>query len=994
MKLHDLKIATQLRVALGLILLLVLAIGGVAWRQTNLLWVQTQTLYEHPFQVVSAVGELEADILTIHQSMQSLLLDPNEQSVASTLQEIEVHSVNASARFQTLFEKYLGPREDIIRLQDEFAAWKVIRDESVRLLRAGKLEEAKERALRGVEYQQVAALIRHIQYVERFAGSKGRSFYQIADEEHVAQKRNLALVFAGVLSLSLVVGLLLLKSIKSPLMDLTAATRLFRKGHLDERSPYVSANEFGVLSSSFNTMADEIQALTEINEHAASLGEVMLRENDIHAFCLDVLQGLLEYTGSQVGAVYFQNEAKTAFVHFESIGLTGGGRAAFSATDFEGEMGAVLTTRQIQHLSEISADTRFTFAAVTGDFAPRAILTIPVVSENSVVAVISLASIRDYDDSALQLVHKIWSVLTARVNGVLAFRKIHYFADQLEHQNNELETQKRELAAQANELIEQNGELEIQKQQLHEANRLKSAFLSNMSHELRTPLNSVIALSGVLGRRLAHTIPTEEYGYLEVIERNGKNLLALINNILDLSRIEAGREDLNISRFSVAEWIHATLSILEPLAREKSLDLRKQVADDLPPLASDYDKCHHILQNLVGNALKFTESGTVEVSASQVGRDLHVTVRDTGIGIDAQHLPHIFDEFRQADNSTSRKFGGSGLGLAIARSYAQQLGGNILVESTPGRGSTFTLRLPQTHSALLEISPQQATPTPPEPTPGPAPIGHGQTLLIVEDSEAAIIQLTDILQNQGYQIKVAHNGNEALDHIGQCLPDAMILDLMMPEVDGFDVLKAIRSEERSALLPVLILTAKHVSREELSFLKGNHIYQLIQKGDINKAGLLAAVAQMVATDEPASATEPASTPPITPSTARRRPTRPGKPRILVVEDNPDNRHTARALLSAHYQVIDAADGRAAIEQARLHQPDLILTDIALPVMDGFEVLLAIRQDPKLCDIPVLALTASAMKGNREEILAHGFDGYVSKPIDHDTLMNALHGFLG
>jgi signal transduction histidine kinase/CheY-like chemotaxis protein len=596
------------------------------------------------------------------------------------------------------------------------------------------------------------------------------------------------------------------------------------------------------------------------------------------------------------------------------------------------------------------------------------------------------------------------------VNGVLAFRKVKDLAAALEHQNQELDAQKRELTAQAHEVTEQNAELEMQKRQLGEANRLKNAFLSNMSHELRTPLNSVIALAGVLNRRLAKTIPEEEYGYLEIIERNGKSLLALINDILDLSRIEAGREDVNVSRFSIHDLVAEIVSVVMPQAKEKHIALHNEVPEDLPSISSDHDKCLHILQNLISNAVKFTEAGTVSISAAipqsaseNPQSQILISVTDTGIGIAPAQLPHIFDEFRQADDSTSRKYGGTGLGLAIATKYAQLLGGRITVQSTPGQGSTFNLSLPLTldvSSSAREDgsawhSAQHATPPPPH--------SGGQRLLLVEDSEPAVIQLTDILRNEGYRIHVTRNGAEALAHVQQSLPDALILDLMMPEVDGFEVLKAIRGQERTAHLPVLILTAKHVTKEELSFLKGNNIHQLIQKGDINKAGLLAEVARMVAPPQvqPAdplaltcgerSRTSHVEGPSASP--LRRRPTRPGKPVVLVVEDNPDNLRTARALLADRYQVVEAVDGGVAVEQARRHKPDIILTDISLPVMDGIAVLAAIREDEALRATPVIAVTASAMKGDRETILAHGFDGYLSKPIDHDALMKTLQQML-
>jgi CheY-like chemotaxis protein len=249
--------------------------------------------------------------------------------------------------------------------------------------------------------------------------------------------------------------------------------------------------------------------------------------------------------------------------------------------------------------------------------------------------------------------------------------------------------------------------------------------------------------------------------------------------------------------------------------------------------------------------------------------------------------------------------------------------------------------------------------------------------LLVEDNEPAIIQLTDILYAEGYRVQVARNGKEALAQIEQTLPAAMILDLMMPEVDGFHVLKAIRSAERTAHLPVLILTAKFVSTQELSFLTENNIHQLIQKGDINKTGLLAAVARMVAPRHEV------------PPSLCRRPARSSKLVVLVVEDNPDNLRTARALLEESYHVIEAHDGRAGVEQARRHQPDLILMDIAMPVLDGIKALREIRQDEILRHIPVIAVTASAMKGDRGTILAHGFDGYISKPIDAELLKKTL-----
>ena len=266
-------------------------------------------------------------------------------------------------------------------------------------------------------------------------------------------------------------------------------------------------------------------------------------------------------------------------------------------------------------------------------------------------------------------------------------------------------------------------------------------------------------------------------------------------------------------------------------------------------ITSDEGKCRHILQNIIANAVKFTEEGKVEVTAVQRDNDIAITVTDTGIGIAGDHMPHIFDEFRQADGSTSRRFGGSGLGLAIAKKYANLLGGIVSVRSALGSGSEFTLTLP------LFYAPEKRINEPETMTDFRAAIKQSiqkstagttaKTILLVEDSEPAIIQIKDIMEESGYNILVARHGGEALGIIAQTIPDAMILDLMMPGIDGFQVLKTLRDLEQTVNVPVLILTAKHVTKEELKFLKRNNIHQLIQKGDVNSSELLKAVSSMV-----------------------------------------------------------------------------------------------------------------------------------------------------
>jgi CheY-like chemotaxis protein len=260
-----------------------------------------------------------------------------------------------------------------------------------------------------------------------------------------------------------------------------------------------------------------------------------------------------------------------------------------------------------------------------------------------------------------------------------------------------------------------------------------------------------------------------------------------------------------------------------------------------------------------------------------------------------------------------------------------------------------------------------------------------KTILLVEDSEATIIQMKEMLVSQGYQVLIAQNGEEALNQIASKTPDAMILDLMMPQVDGFEVLKRIRENPETSQVPVIILTAKFVTKEELAFLKHNHVHQLIQKGDINKKQLLNILSKMIFSDK---------TDPVKPE-KKPVPTFPqGDPVILVVEDNPDNMLTIKALLDGYGKILEATDGLKGIELALNQVPNLILMDIAIPEMNGIDVLRKMRENEQLKHVSIIAVSASAMKGDKEHFIACGFDDYISKPIDNQIFEKIITNALG
>ena len=1009
MKLTDLKIGTQLKIAFGFILLLIVLLGAVSWQMNNRLAEQTTTLVEHPFKVTNAVRKLDFDIMAMRLEFRNYLLAPTKEEKQKTIANSDIYEADAQNQFAILFDQYLGPREDIESAHSAFINWVSIRKSN---RDATNVRDAFNRVEPtgdiGIEREK---LLQAVKKIESFAFNKAsqllRNSEQIKRSQNMSLGVLLSLILIAVVAIVFVVNL----TVRCPIVELANVNTLFREGNRSIRSEYSSNSELGHLAASFNMLAQHIETELSLSEKSTMLAEVMLSEDDAHRFCHSLLNGLVEQTGAQSGAVYLLNNSKTEFECFERLGLSAEVCKSFSATNFEGEFGLALSTQNIQYINQIPEDSRFSFYTTGGKFIPREIITIPVIEGSETIAIVSLATIKSFAGHSIALLENIQSMLNARMGGILAYQKMIEFAGQLEKQKNILEAQKtelhimnkelalksetlatanaelmeqrRELSEQARELTAQNVELEVQKKYLDESNKLKTTFLSNMSHELRTPLNSVIALSGVLTRRLTGNIPEEEHSYLNVIERNGKQLLSLINEILDLSRIESGREEISINQFNPKDLIEEVVELIHPQASAKGIELQYKTEDGLAHIESDYVKCRHILQNLVSNAVKFTENGGVAVEAKADESTISIIVADSGIGIDKKHLPFIFDEFRQGDGSNSRKFGGTGLGLAIAKKYAEMLGGKIEVKSQPGEGSVFTLVLPLKSQSVGEVV---------EHFPVHYKTGTGnmevkpasKNILIVEDSESAIIQIKDILEHEGYNVRIARNGSEALSQISRAVPDGMILDLMMPEVDGFEVLRRIRQQEITTHLPVIILTAKYITKSELAFLKHNSVYQLIQKGDINKEQLLNTLAKMMFADESRKVAvfEKPVRQPIS-----------GKPKILVVEDNLDNMVTIKALLDGKCHILEAEDGWKAVEMAKEHQPDLILMDIALPGINGIEAMNEIRKEERLEAIPILAVSASAMKGDREDFIALGFDGYISKPIDHYFLEKTISKFL-
>jgi CheY-like chemotaxis protein/signal transduction histidine kinase/HAMP domain-containing protein len=868
-------------------------------------------------------------------------------------------------------------------------------------------------------------------------------------ENQAAARISITLII-GVLLATLIValglGLLVTRAITSGLSTMVATTEAIAGGDIETPIDVTSRDEVGKLASSIDKMQaalraarDEAQAQDWLKTGLTRLNDVMRGEINVETLATKVISEILEYLDGKIGAFYVMGGPgeEPALSLLGSYAYTGDKNLSNLFKPGEGLVGQAALERKQILVSNVPGDY-IKITSGLGEAVPRNICVTPLVFENRVKGVIESGTFGPLTDLQLEYLSLAAPAVAITLETVQGRDQIARSLEESQRLTEELQAQQEELSVANEELEEQTQrlqeseeklkaqqeELQVINEELEEKNELlerqkkevelarkdieekakdlalaskyKSEFLANMSHELRTPLNSLLLLAQGLEKNKEGNLTAEQLESARIIHGSGIDLLNLINDILDLSKIEAGRMDLQLGTVRVSDLADGVRASFQHMTEEKGLGLDVVVSEDAPAeIVSDRKRIDQVIRNLVSNAVKFTEKGSVTVrfgrstsgtdltrSGLSAGEGLAVAVKDTGIGIAPEQQKIVFEAFQQADGGTARKYGGTGLGLSISRELANLLGGEIQLESEPGNGSTFTLCLPVSVSAGRKVSVGDGSAVSKhtggvvrDATRQRAAVRieddrnclekESRVILVIEDDPNFARLLYEKCHEKGFMCLAASTGETGLELAEKHLPAAVVLDIRLPGMDGWAVLAAIKENTRTRHIPVHIVSVEETSTEAL------------RKGAVGHA------------------TKPLNQEELEETFRRLEQASAGKPRrVLVVEDDTKIRcETVQLIGNGDVKVDEAENGEQALQALRSGRYDCVVLDLGLPDMSGGELLA--RLDREGVELPpVIIHTARDLTREEEMDLREHAESIVIKDVrSQERLLDDVSLFL-
>jgi signal transduction histidine kinase/CheY-like chemotaxis protein/HAMP domain-containing protein len=757
----------------------------------------------------------------------------------------------------------------------------------------------------------------------------------------LAKNINSYIIFVNILFavFAVALGAVLSHSITKPVGQLRNGTQNIMNG-VFQPITMRQRDELGALAKDFNHMSEMLQSnynrLGAYSELMTALNRHDSTENVEQAS----LQILCLHTGAAVGALYLLDNEKNllTLVSGYALNMTEDKMEFKIGEGIPGQCAAMKTNLEV---NDIIATTGFIIDTGLVKVAPTNVIAVPILFQENLIGVIVLGAMQPFDNVRLEIIKNSVPQIGVAITNAM----------------NTDSTRKLSI-----EVAAKNDELNTKNAELQKAYRVKSEFLSNMSHELRTPLNSIIGFTSVLLGPHGEPLSPDQATAIEKVLKNGKHLLELINDILDFSKIEAGRTPINLDSAEINEIISNVMVTVEPMVTSKGVKLIQEVAPDLPIFNTDILKVKQILLNLLSNAAKFTDQGSITITAKKQGEMISIAVKDDGIGIEPQNLERVFEEFSQIDTSNSRKYKGTGLGLPIAKNYARLLGGNLTVQSEFGKGSTFTVILPP-EFPKDKLQKQGEEPAPPKSTESNLPVkkspaarpipeksvapASGILVLCIDDDAEVIDLLRHYLIPEGYSVRGVGSPEDGIRLARELQPSVITLDIMMPDKDGWQVLRELKSNPASKDIPVIIHSI--IENRPLALSLG--AFDVIAKPSEPKKVLSVVERACRSKNQP----------------------------IMIVDDNPDFADSLKILLETEgYRAIATYNGESALKDIEKINPSVLFLDLLMPGIDGFAIVKKLRSQDRWRNLPIVVVSGAEITEGQRKSLEGITQEYIEK----------------